>query len=610
MSRRLGLIIGINHYQDATFRPLQYAENDARALAQWLVNTRGGKWSPGDVQLVQGPHATQELVQPLISQTCLQLAEANDLVMIYFAGHAFVDERSGEGYLALSNTRYQQPSSGLHLSSFIMQLMARSRATHIILILDAFQTGPAWAARRTSPFDFRPLMGEPLINSLQQQGNRFLLCTCRGNEMASEAGEHQLGLFAHRMIVGLCGPAGNNSGSITLQQLHSYLYGSLGQQQQPHLFGRVQSPSILIGDLPAPQLPSTPTPEPSSQTFSRNNAYAAPSAPQPFAPASSQVSPTTYPAATAQLSPQPTASASSDLYLNTTGMQYQQQQVSQLLEQAQQSMLTQNYMEAMNQIERVLQIAPNNTSALTLKGQLLGSMGRFQEALAVVDQLGQANPNNPLAWSMRAVLLSNTGQYQAALTAVERSLQLNPNDAETLAIKTNILAALNEPQASRQSSPLTDSKQLRGDEKTGGPASFLIGALLQIGGFLAGTIGMALPILKPSVPIFAGFALASFGLAVLCVNAFRGAYRHGFTRILLTLFVCLIAGGVLAVAYKFGYTPMVDMVTAPTAVATHPPMIVSVLLFAGWLIAAATIPLLLAIVGFISRLIWRRPKRG
>jgi hypothetical protein len=211
---------------------------------------------------------------------------------------------------------------------------------------------------------------------------------------------------------------------------------------------------------------------------------------------------------------------------------------------------------------------------------------------------------------MRAVLLSNIGQYQAALAAVERSLQLNPNDAETLAIKTNILAALNEPQGGKQPPSSAPSKQLSGDEKKGGPVSFLIGAALQIGGFLVGTIGMALPILKPGIPVFAGFALASFGLAVLCVNAFRGAYRHGFTRILLTLFVCLISGGVLAVAYKFGYTPMVDMVTAPTAVATHPPMIVSVLLFAGWLIAAAAIPLLLAIAGFISRLIWRRPKRG
>lgn len=62
MSRRLGLIIGVNNYSDTTFQPLQFAENDARALAQWLVNAKGGAWSPGDVQLVQGTHATKELI--------------------------------------------------------------------------------------------------------------------------------------------------------------------------------------------------------------------------------------------------------------------------------------------------------------------------------------------------------------------------------------------------------------------------------------------------------------------------------------------------------------------------------------------------------------------
>src|SRR6266566_8544176 len=46
MGRRLGIIVGANSYQDPAFRPLQYAENDTRALAQWLVNTKGGNWAP------------------------------------------------------------------------------------------------------------------------------------------------------------------------------------------------------------------------------------------------------------------------------------------------------------------------------------------------------------------------------------------------------------------------------------------------------------------------------------------------------------------------------------------------------------------------------------
>src|SRR6266566_6679528 len=70
LGKRLALIIGINNYQDTTFQPLQFAENDARALAQWLVNSRGGKWNPSDVQLLLGEQATSKLTETLIIQLC------------------------------------------------------------------------------------------------------------------------------------------------------------------------------------------------------------------------------------------------------------------------------------------------------------------------------------------------------------------------------------------------------------------------------------------------------------------------------------------------------------------------------------------------------------
>ncbi len=128
MGRRLGLIIGINQYQHAAFQPLQFAENDAKALAQWLVNVRGGNWVPSDLQLVLGSQATYELAASLFMQICVNEAEPGDLVFIYFAGHAFVDEASGDGYLAFVDTRYRQPSTCLHLLSVVRHAMARSRA--------------------------------------------------------------------------------------------------------------------------------------------------------------------------------------------------------------------------------------------------------------------------------------------------------------------------------------------------------------------------------------------------------------------------------------------------------------------------------------------------
>ena len=63
MGKRLGIIIGINNYQDTAFQPLKFAENDAKALAQWLVNSRGGNWNPSHVQLLLGDQATSKLAE-------------------------------------------------------------------------------------------------------------------------------------------------------------------------------------------------------------------------------------------------------------------------------------------------------------------------------------------------------------------------------------------------------------------------------------------------------------------------------------------------------------------------------------------------------------------
>src|SRR5439155_26821633 len=133
--------VGANSYQDPAFRPLQYAENDTRALAQWLVNTKGGNWAPSDVQHVQGAYATRELVESLITQTCVHVAGPSDLVFVYFAGHAFLDETSCQGYLALANTYYQQPSTELHIHSLDQQCMGSRRAIHIVFIIVYFQPG-------------------------------------------------------------------------------------------------------------------------------------------------------------------------------------------------------------------------------------------------------------------------------------------------------------------------------------------------------------------------------------------------------------------------------------------------------------------------------------
>ena len=605
MGRRLGLIIGVNSYQDATFQPLHYAENDARAIAQWLVNTKGGNWSPPDVQHVQGAYATRELIESLITRLCINTAEPGDLVFVYFAGHAFVDEASGEGFLALANTNAQQPATAIHLATLAQQCMSRSRAAHVIFLLDCFQNGHTWNMRRSTPFDAKPLLGSRILNGLQQTSDRFIICSCRGNESAPEASEKNLGIFTYRMILGLCGPAGDpTTKQITLQKLHAFLSRALGEQQRPQLFGQERMPLVLVGDMPTLTNPVSPPPTqpPVStasmspiQTGQRSTVQSASFAPVQtgtLAPAFQQNSPTTPFARPATTTGQLSPNTSGQLMLSET-----EQQSAMLLRQARHLIQMQNPAEAFNVVEQILQITPSNVSALILKAQLLGSVGRSEEALYIVDLVLQLDANNALAWSLRAALLTNTGQYQSALQAVERSLELDPNNAETHSIKTSIMGRI------ASTTNQSNKRGAKAGQRSGGPESFFRGAGVHIGGLLLGIAGVVLPIFQPHLPIEIALVLQSVGLALLCINAVRGSYLYGFLRFFFTLFMSGLTAGILGVAALIGGVNKIGQGRIYATVQNHPDLLLPLLLCGLWLAAAAVLPLLLAFFALIAGLI-------
>lgn len=597
MGRRLGIIVGINSYQDTAFQPLQYAETDARALAQWLVNTKGGNWTPSDVQMVQGTHATRELVESMITQMCVYMAQPDDLVFVYFAGHTFLDERSGEGYLAFANTYYEQPATGLHFSSLAQQAMGQSRASTIVFVLDCFQTGRGWSMYRSSPYDMKPLFGPAVLSAVQQTSGRILLGSCRGNEFALEVGEKRLGIFAYHSIIALCGPADDpNTHQITLQRLHAYLFKTVGEQQRPQLFGQERNPVVLVGEMPSLNTPQASGPLPPQRNSLLSYAQSEPLPPTLSRGFTSPSAGQAFPAATASLMAQETSSATVTAQMSPTtsgqlALSANEQQCEMLLRRAHHLVQMHNPGEAFNLAEKILQISPTNTSALILKGQLLGSVGRFSEAQLAIEQVLQLEPNNALAWSMRAAVLTNTGQYQWALQAVERSLELNPNNPETSAIKTSITGQLAMTQQRE------DSKKSAPAQKRGGPASFFIGLGISFVGLILGVTGSALLILHPNLPVAIAFGLQSTGLALLCVNAARGSFVHGFGRFFLTLFMSALTAAILGGVYVLGQGRLTLVVKG------NPPMLIPVVLLGLWLTAAAMAPLLLALIGLIAGLV-------
>ena len=595
MGRRLGLIIGVNAYQDATFQPLQFAETDARAFAQWLVHARGGNWNPADVQVVLGAEATRELLETLLAQLCLNMATSEDLILIYFAGYAFIDQVSGDGYLACSNTRYQQSGSGLHLLAFASQLMARSSAAQILCILDCFQSGSVWNMRRGSQFDYRPLLGPTLQNGLQKMQGRLLYCSCRGNDAAPEVSEKNLGSFMYRLIMGVGGPALDpTTGQITLQRLHAFLAERLSEQHRPQVFGQEPRPVVLVGEMPAFK----------SGSLNGNGVHAGgvlasagSLANQAMPMAGSSV---------AQLSPSASGLGQATM---ATVEQNRLQQCQQMLNQARQLVLTQNLQQAYQLTETILQIHPAFVEALILKGQILGAISQFQEALDAIQQVVELDPNNALGWSMAAALLANTGQLPEAMTAADRSLSLDPSNSETISIKEMIREKLAEREADtgKRSRLRPPQKRPRDDGK-----SFALAAGIQLLALILGVAGAFLPLLVPSMPQPVALALESVSLAVLTVNAWRGTYLYGFKRLLIPFVFTLLTAGLLAaltsglLSTRLAIKPTYDfLVNHVTSFNLLTPMVIMIL----WMAAAALFPLLASLAGLLAGMIVRARRK-
>ncbi|TMD00238.1 MAG: caspase family protein, partial [Chloroflexi bacterium] len=120
MEHRYALIVGIDNYNDtAHFIPLPFAQADARALYELLVDPERGGWNPEDVIFLSGDVATRDEIESQLRELCLVRARPGDLVLFYFAGNAFLDPATRDGYLALRTTRIDQPVTGLHVPTFV-----------------------------------------------------------------------------------------------------------------------------------------------------------------------------------------------------------------------------------------------------------------------------------------------------------------------------------------------------------------------------------------------------------------------------------------------------------------------------------------------------------
>src|SRR5947209_6567215 len=261
MEHRYALIVGIDSYTDVShFTALPFAQADARSLYELLIDPERGGWQLEHVVYLAGEAATRDELESQLRELFLVRAQPDDLVLFYFAGHAFLDPATQDGYLALPATRADRPVTGLHVPTFIDHYLYDSKAGNILPVLDTSHAGPGWRQQK-HPDDASLLFGQSLLDLPRTQG-RVILTSHRLAEVSQEQMEQGHGVFMAHFLDALEGGAANpRTGRITLGTLYDYLDEQMNwdEPQYPQKFGYEHGSMIL---LEWAEWRTAPTPQP------------------------------------------------------------------------------------------------------------------------------------------------------------------------------------------------------------------------------------------------------------------------------------------------------------------------------------------------------------
>lgn len=150
------VIIGIDTYEDDSFRPLSFAVSDAQALRDLLVSEFG--YPEQHVLLLKNRLASGLAIRAAFENWLPSRGlVAHDAVLVFFAGHGFLGRDTQGGYIAAADTRANDlEKSAIRVEWLRMQLGklhpagGNAELIHKLLILDSCYSGSLFQSVRRS----------------------------------------------------------------------------------------------------------------------------------------------------------------------------------------------------------------------------------------------------------------------------------------------------------------------------------------------------------------------------------------------------------------------------------------------------------------------------
>ncbi len=260
------VIIGISQYASSAITPLDYTDDDARALYEFLVSPRGGNVPRENITFLLNEEATLINVKKALGVFLARKARKNDTVIIYYAGHGAPEaDMSGEADDGIAKyiVTYDSDPELLYATGFPMSeiktIFKRIEADRIVFLLDSCYSGAAGGRTfLSSKLKARglTLSRRFLDNAVSQGSGRVIITASRPNERSFELDQFGHGLFTYHLLQALAGSADTNSdGRVALREAFDYLEDKvagqakeIGGNQHPMMIGEFTG-KIFLSDI-------------------------------------------------------------------------------------------------------------------------------------------------------------------------------------------------------------------------------------------------------------------------------------------------------------------------------------------------------------------------
>jgi tetratricopeptide (TPR) repeat protein len=267
--RGYALVVGIAKYKNLPPKAqLDYAERDAESVYSVLINPEGGNFRAENVHRLIGAKATLANLKQELEVWLPSVAKESDRVVIYFAGHGFIN--GGRGYLApydidpnnIGPTGYSMDQLGSVAGSKI-------KAKWKVLLTDSCHSGAI------SPDAELAQVNKSLLDLSRTM---FSLTASRDRERSFESknwGEGH-GIFTYYVVKGLEGEADESGdGIVTADELAEYVRRNVREvtqgQQNPTSDRGSFDPNMILAYIPgALRTGKAPAPKDGTLIFEAN----------------------------------------------------------------------------------------------------------------------------------------------------------------------------------------------------------------------------------------------------------------------------------------------------------------------------------------------------